>query len=488
MKKYLTMAVAVLAMAAMALPAYAFEVSWGGVFRARIISDNYFTGADSPNVPSAVGANENINPNYFDYVGAQTDHYNRVDQRARLYMYVTASENLRIVTRYEIGDIRWGDKGSGVNIGADQDIIEPKNSYIQFNIPHTPVQASVGVQGIVLLHSWLLDNDFSAAVLSAKLDPVNIQLGYIGGQNDNFYSQQTNVDDLYLNVDYNNGPFSATVVGFYQDGHNTAATIDPLNNNYFQSSPVGNATSSQTFLGAYTARDNNLFDLGLSLGYKLDWMNAQLSFLKNFGSVDLYNAAGKDTKDYKGWMIDASGNAFYGPYTFTLRGFYTSGPKIEKDPNSPNYGQLEAGADADWFVMPYDGTTVYTSELMGGGILDNQAPNHEDWQWSSYGGQPSNLWGISLGAAWQALPTTKLSAAYWYFGTSKDVVSGLQSNGNLSFDSSVGNEFDFYLTQDIVDGLKLDLIAAYMVSGDAYSQYNDDPNPYELGARIQWSF
>jgi hypothetical protein len=514
------MVVAVLAVAAVALPAYAFEVSWGGVFRTRILSDNYFTGSDSPNVPAASSLPSNISgwygqynndtttafnpetgyvttpgPNYnpHGYAPASSDHYNRIDTRARFYMYVTASENLRVVTRYELGDIVWGNAASGGDVHADGRIVEVKNTFIQFNIPHTPVQGTVGVQGIALLNSWLLDNDYSAAVLSAKLNPVNIQFGYIGAQNEDAFTQSSNIDDVYLNVDYNNGPFAATVVGFYQDGHDTTASIDPQNNIYCtQFSNAAAYTLPGSFLPGYlTARNNNLFDLGVAMSYKMDWMNVYVNFLKNFGSVDLYNADGSKygSKDYKGWVVDAGGNAFYGPYSFSLKGFYATGPDIQKNSNSPEYGQLKSGADANWFVQPYGATTVYTSELMGGGILDNNSPFHENYQWTSYGGVPSNLYGLSLGAAWQALPTTKLSAAYWYFGNPNDVVSGYSaSTGKLKFDSSVGNEFDFYLTQDIVDGLKLDLVAAYMISGNAYSQYNDDPNPYELGARIQWSF
>jgi len=523
MKKYLTMVVAVLAVAAVALPAYAFEVSWGGVFRTRIISDNYFSGTDSPNVPT-VSAQPNV-PNWYaayndtvvsytasttkgkfvpnqtganynlkGYSPKSSDHYNRIDTRARFYMYVTASENLRVVTRYEIGDVTWGDTASGGEVHADGRIVEVKNCFIQFNVPQTPVQATVGVQGIALLHSFLIDNDYSAAVLSANLNPVKVQLGYIGAQNEDAFHQSNDINDIYLNVDYNNGPFAATVVGFYQDGHNTTASVDPQNNIYCTQFPdtttaAASGRASSILPGSFlasglTAKNNNLFDLGIAMNYKLDWMNAYVNFLKNFGSVDLYDGTTKYSMDYKGWLLDAGGNAFYGPYTFSLQGFYATGPDIDK-----TTGQLKDGANADWFVQPYGGTTVYTSELMGGGILDNNSPFHENYQWTSYGGVPSNLFGISLGAAWQALPTTKLSAAYWYFGNPNDVVSGYNTTtGKLKFDSSVGNEFDFYVTQDIVDGLKLDLVAAYMISGNAYSMYNNDPNPYELGARIQWSF
>jgi len=528
MKKYLTMVVAALAVAAVALPAYAFEVSWGGMFRTRIISDNYFTSSDSPNVPAYTAGSATSVPSWYGaysasggtyaidqktgavklsggantngYKAGTSDHQNKIDDRARIYMYINASENLRVVTRFEVNNT-WGDPGSGGTPGADAtNQFRVKNVFVQFNIPQTPVQATVGIQGIALLNSWLIDNDFSAAVLKAKLDPVTVSMGYIASQNDDVSHQTTNIDSLYLNVDYANGPLSGTIVGFYQDGHDTAASIDPANDT--QSGPNRDALTStigkvggNSFLSvagdstALTAKNNNLFDLGINLNYKLDWMNAYLNFLKNFGSVDLYDGTTKYSKDYKGWMLDAGGNAFFGPYTVSLQGFYATGPSIDKTYGSAQYGQLKSGADADWFVQPYQATDVYTSELMGSGVLDNNYPYHENYQWTSTGGVPMNLWAISIGGAWQALPTTKLSASYWYFGNPNDVVSGYNaSTGRLKFGNSVGNEFDFGVTQDIVDGLKLDLVAAYMISGDAYSMYNNDPNPYELGARIQWAF
>jgi hypothetical protein len=137
---------------------------------------------------------------------------------------------------------------------------------------------------------------------------------------------------------------------------------------------------------------------------------------------------------------------------------------------------------------------------------------HEDLQWKGYP-YPSNLWTINAGGAWQVLPSTKVAVSYWYFGTSEDVVSGAKHPNNfaggalnkqnqflseyfrgevpaneLNFASEIGHEINLNISHKIVDGLMLDLVAAYLIAGDAYSMRNDDLNALEMGARLQWTF
>jgi predicted component of type VI protein secretion system len=79
--------------------------------------------------------------------------------------------------------------------------------------------------------------------------------------------------------------------------------------------------------------------------------------------------------------------------------------------------------------------------------------------------------------------------------------------------SSIGNEFDLYLDQQVVDNLTLTLVAAYLLADDAFcplpvpststlyafgsgsTQINPSlytspqaSNAYKFGARLQWNF
>lgn len=473
MKKHMMMLVALLVAITVAAPAFAaVEFKYGGQFRARWISQDNWDGND----------NVDDNRNFFD-------------QRLRLYFTFIGSQNLKVVTKFEVGDTVWGDDtvgrfGTGGRVGADAVAVEIKNAYIEFNIPCTPTTATIGIQGINMMNSWLVDDDFSAAVFKSKFDPVVVTVGYIAGQVVNVTDPALNVDSFFLSLDYANGPLNASLIGYYQYGHNTLVSVDPATTATTPLSATNGTAvidqiphfnpASAFFGGPVAAFDNNLFDLGLTVNYKLDWMSAYAMFIKNLGGVDLDFGAGKDSEDYTGWMVDAGANFFYGPYTFNIGGFYTSGPELNDN------GTL-GGSDVDWFVYPL-ATTKYFSEIMGGGILDNNAParGNEGNFWRGYG-QPSNIWTVTAGAAWQVLEKTKLSGSYWYFGTSEDVISGIH-NRRFTFDDSLGHELDFYITQGIVDGLVLDIVGAYMIAEDAYTVNNEDDNAYEVGARIQWNF
>jgi hypothetical protein len=414
----------------------------------------------------------------------------------------------------------------GGNAGADVNNLGMKNVYAAFKIPNTPLAAQVGVQGIALVDSWVLDSDFSAALLVADLKPFTVIVGYAAGQNFSTTQETDNVDDLAAAVIYKEGPFTAGLVGVWQDAHNVPASVfptvaaafdDPLHINV-PFSPSGAANSSGSYvwspwgniLGYYaTAQNNNLFDLAIQLGYKLDYLSAYLNFVKNFGSAKLFLSKVNEeptsansasfTANYTGWMVDAGVSYFCGPWTANLGGFYTTGQKLNFNDGVITPADLYvtkqlavAGQmDVNQFTYPLT-TSKYFSEIMGGGILDNFAPNGGYWRGYP---NPTNIWTITAGGAWQVLPATKLSLSYWYFGTSQKVPGRYNiESGNWSASSSLGHEIDLYITQNIVDKLNLDLVGAYMFTGDAFRaqianyDYPQDGNTYELGARLQWAF
>lgn len=458
MKKYMVMFVALFVAVCVAAPAMAaVEFKWGGQFRARYISQqNFYDGTDDFN-----------------------DHNNYFDQRMRLYLTAIASENLRVVTRWEMGDTKWGNNGTGGRVGADERIVELKNAYLDFAIPCTPVRAKIGVQGIALMDAWIVDDDFSGAVFEAKFKPVTLQLGYIaaqkvtGGDFGTFADNDQNIDSFFFSADYAEGPYSASFVAFYQRGRDTGVSVDPAT----LSTPTSVASltgSASSFLSGASFNDNNLWDVAIKFAYKVDWMSAYVSFIKNLGSVEI---DGFDA-DYTGYAVDLGANFFYGPWTFNLGGFYISGPDTDDD-------GFVTGDDVEWFTYPW-ATSKYFSEIMGGGILDNNAPQSLS-QGSFFRGYgfPTNVWTITAGAAYQVAPKTKVSASYWYFNTSSAVSDG---TGGTTHD--LGHEFDVYVTQGIVDGLTLDLVGAYMFTGDAFNLTgtDDHDNIYELGARLQWNF
>jgi len=551
MKKHLLVLAVVFLAVAIAAPAFAaVEFKYGGQFRARVLSSN-----------NVLDGTENAGA-YYNGTYTADDNRNFIDQRLRLYFTFEASKNLRLVTKWEVGDQVWGFSGSGSgnvgagrggNVGADGVAVEVKNIYVEFNIPNTPTTAIIGIQGIVLMDSWIIDDDFSAAVFKTKLAPFTVTLGYVAGQsgweqntlgnttfsNDMpFTNPQYNIDSVFATLDYAEGPFKGSLVFYFQDGHSTDVSVNPASLSTAARNSVGvwqnqGFFADQVMTGgvlpeAVSARNNYLFDLGVNLTYKVDWLLAYFNFVKNFGSVDLRQAgigttsnvpgnalspATYSSVDYTGFMFDAGVTWFCGPYTLNIGGFYTTGPDIDSRTGytpagnwagvTDNYRVFNgiSSTDVNWFTYPL-ATSKYFSEIIGGGILGDDlyanrgfgsdrgagrigGNNLDTVYWRGYG-FPTNLWTITFGGSWQVLESTKISGSYWYFGTSNDVpvayatrtVAGqiVPNYSQYQMSSSIGHELNFYVDHKIVDGLTLTLVGAYLIADDAFA-----PLPLDRG-------
>jgi hypothetical protein len=502
MKKYGMILFALLVTIAFVAPAFAVEFKYGGLYRLRWQSNNNV--ADGKDSDSTVYTPDG---NKYD----TDDNGNWIDQRLRLYFTFIASERLQLVTKWEV-DTRWGHAASGGDVGADSVNYEMKNVYIDFMLPYTPTRARLGVQGFAVpgVGGWMLDDDFSMARFTTPIDPVTIDVAYIGAKNENVTDESENIDDWFISIGYNSGPISATLSFLYQYGHDeiTQSALHANGTYGLAYSWLGWDTGTAGIPGYRNpVEDNNFFDLGLNLSYEIDWVAAHINYVQNFGDYKISGTQANintgqtrlvDRKsiDYDGWMVDAGADFFYENFTFTLGGFIASGAEVELD-----NGWLKL--DKSGFVYP-NGASHYWSEIMGMGTLDvnvgddatpGRGPVDHPLDTGGYtaGDKPSNLWTINAGVAWQALAATKLTLNYWYLQTHKDVFSEItyDANGNLvkvAKSKDLGHELDFYLDQDIVDGLKLRFVAAYLFTDEAYSIHRDDDDVYEVGAQLQWAF
>jgi len=437
-----------------------------------------------------------------------------------MFFTFVSSENLQLVTKWEVDTI-WGngvDKfWTGGGVGADSINLEMKNVYAEFNIPNVPVRGALGVQGIAMMTGWMLDDDFSAAKFTTKLDPVNITFGYIAALNNNVTSSNQNTDDLFGAVEYAYGPFKGSLNALWQDGHNKNLST------YYQMTTGNFTTGTPTYMGpgrllptginAPTVEDNQFVDLGLNLQYKCDWFAAYLNTVWNVGSYDaLINSKTGEFNgvDYQGYMVEAYGNGYFGPFTFTLGGFLASGDNRDFDANT--------GSSGDGNFRYPRGASHYWSEILGLGTLDQSiggdylnpvrttaqpapstaqvnsttvssgtAQQLSDRAHGTYyaADAPSNLWTVNAGIAYQALEKTKLTFNYYYVGTQKKVLADYLTN---SASSEIGNELDMYIDQNIVDKLDLRLVGAYLFAGNGLTVYENDLNQWEAGARLQWGF
>ena len=95
-------------------------------------------------------------------------------QRFRTQVDVIASENLKGVLFFEIGDTNWGRGSDGGSLGTDGKTIEVRYSYVDWAIPQTDVLVRMGLQPFILpgfvAGSSVLDGDGAGITVSGQIN------------------------------------------------------------------------------------------------------------------------------------------------------------------------------------------------------------------------------------------------------------------------------------------------------------------------------
>ena len=160
--------------AAVATPAMALENQFSGTFTSFYDLSNY----------SAVGGTP--------VKDAQTENY--FVQRVRLGYTAKVSEDVKLVTKFELDYNWWGNssysvgRGQGGAIGADSVNLETKNLYLDLNVLKS-LNAKIGMQpyndsfkGIVF------DADMAGILLSHEYDKASVSVGFFR------FADRTNID------------------------------------------------------------------------------------------------------------------------------------------------------------------------------------------------------------------------------------------------------------------------------------------------------
>jgi len=263
LKKTVAIAVAAGALAAITVPAMAFENEFHGSYKLKYFLSNYENGGGgNPLLPAAgivgvpaangTGATENLKMN------------NYFEQRARMFYTAKASDDLKLVTAFEIDTI-WGDYSQGgfarsansnlgtVNMGtafrnsggameSDAVNLETKWMYLNFKIPSTPVVTNVGIMPVKdSIKGIFLDADLAGILTSTKLGAATVNVGYFRAYDQSFFATNRTRGMDNLNIGAVEGKFALSkdmnlgaVYYMYGDtrglGSNpTAATALPLN-------------------------------------------------------------------------------------------------------------------------------------------------------------------------------------------------------------------------------------------------------------------
>jgi len=418
------------------VPAMAMEHQFGGFWRTRFYTNQNFDGND-------------IEPDTGDWTA--------VDTRTRLRYTAVFHENLRFVNRFEI-DGSWGSSQNGDNwpgrleapgnewtdIGADGANLEIKNSFADFRLG--PIHATVGVQGTTLGRGFLFSDDFAGMIVGYEGAGITVPFiwmkVYEGGVSDN----ALDVDYYGISPEFNlsNVRINPYILYLYSDNAREFRNFDTNNDN------VADVFTDEL----------NIFYAGLDVDLNFDPVSVWFTGIYQGGDEEF---VGGGDRDFEAWL-GAVGLGFnFGMGDVHGQFFYATGD----DGTDPN--------DLETFFVP-TGDSYYWAEIMGFGMFDAATPTNTPSD------DISNVMAANIG--FSISPTDRLRIALdgWWAQLNEEILVG----GELEDD--LGVEVDLRITYQLIEGLNLDVVGAYLFAGDAIYNGNDDADPYEVGSQLSLSF
>jgi hypothetical protein len=381
----------------------------------------------------------------------------RVDTRTRLYYTAILNDNLKFVNKFEF-DATWGGGGGRFgdygDFGADAVAIEVKETYVDANIG--PVRAKIGAHDVMWARGFIYADEFSGVTLNFKAGDHNIvgtwMKAFEGGSNNN--SSDEDVFGIYpvfnFGDAFNLNPF--VLWGYSDQGGGTISTF-------------GTNTEAPGIADGYS-----LYWVGANADASLGSFNLWGTFVYLGGDIDDATAGASDL-EVAAWLAAVGGSVPLGPASLHGQFFYATGDDDGTD------GDMEAffgigGGGVGW--------AYYWSEIMGLGVFDNQ------WSAGSPNADVSNIWAANIGATIKPMEKLSLTGDIWYASLVED---------NVNNDNTLGIEVDLKATYQLVEGLNLDIVGAYLFADDATidavsaaaGNTNDD-DPWEVGTRLSLSF
>ena len=469
MRKYLVLLVAALALVVFTMPAQAVDIKASGFYRSFFTLSNFHDGAGGPSLRDGVAEAE------------QTNAY--VAQRFRI-KWTVGSENVKAVWYLE-SDMNWGDsagstdaaatRNSGGALGADKVQTETKQINVWFKIPDTPMEATVGLQGIGDDYAGVFGatNDMAGVKIKGKYEPVS----YYAVWAKLYENEYRKTDDatLYMaSVNFNPNKESQLGINFYvlQDDTGADATEDTTSRRLRPgsapdvTSPYADMTQDRKLL---------IYQPGVDGSIKVGPAKISGFFFYQFGKAKAASAAPANTPDIdvSGFAADLRGDMNIGPGKVFLEGLYISGDNNEND---DNYDSIITLGDFQRNASPggYEGFSR-THMVM---LLPtwNMASISQcfigcsgGWAGDSLGNGGRGAWVIAAGynQKFTDMLTGEVNVGYL---AASDLYSFDESIGR---DKDMGTEVNATVTANIQKGLTVSLTGAYAWVGDFMKNESD---------------
>ncbi len=346
-----------------------------------------------------------------------------ISQRARTWFDFAVNENLKATVGLE-WDSTWGSKeatgatdgpdfrNSGLVLGGDQNMIETKHLYLDFNYPGTEVSVRAGQWWVELpsnFGSSILGGDMPAISLNAPInDRLGLTVGWarpydLGSFGDNTGDEH---DILFASLPFSTDGMSFTPFGAYAflgDGattttqeevvdtivgpagdyvkvyDNVTSTTDKFSVGYRGATSLG-------FAGTGTAPFGDDVDAWWA-GVSGDISRADPFVLKydfNYGQME------GDDAETSGWFADLIAEFKMDRMTPQLYGFYGSGDDADdiikgydEDGEVVYVDNPEGGRMPVYFTESFAPTALgYAGCCVGGTVVDGQFGYHGAGMWS----------------------------------------------------------------------------------------------------------
>lgn len=376
-----------------------------------------------------------------------TGDYNYMQSRARINVDFVVSDDVKFKTRFELGDDKWGDASDATNFmdfGTDGVAVEVARAFMDFNLG--PANLKVGAMYFGWGRDFMLDTD--AAGIKLTFNPSDtITLPFYWAKKYDVGSGGTNRKtsdvDVFMFV-----PGITVSEGITVTPAAMWVTSDDV------------AQSGEVDVAGFTPEELDVYYLGLDVDAKFGPVGAWFCAAMESGSSDGVNILGEDDSyDYSGYAVALGGS--YTMDTFDVSAMFQmlSGDDPDTADEDEGYGDNLIG---NWFAA---WSYILGDDAIGPG--DGAAPYN-------------NVMTVGLGAGVKLSDTVSLNGdVYWaqLIETTDDE------------ESDLGIELNTKCSIALVDGVKLDLLGAYLFAGDGFHGGGDDTtNPYEMAAELTLSF
>jgi len=530
LKKTVAIAATAGALAAVAMPAMAFENEVHGTSRLRYFISNYENGSGGNPLATqeatitkayvapvfnpdgsvltpgtAAGPVANTNFHYIAPASGNATSNQKVnnyfEQRSRLFYTAKANDDLKLVTAFEIDSV-FGDRaqsgtyatvgGTGRNQGgaleSDTVNLETKWVYLDFKIPSTPINVSAGIQPFKdQLKGIFLDADIAGIVTNTKAGAAAIKVGYLRAYDQSYFStgRPRGMDNLEVGV-------VEAKFALSKDASIGAA--------YY----LYNDNRSMPISTAFTTNDIMIHTLGLTGDAKFGALSLS-GFAAYQGGIIKTNTNGSSYLNALAYNVAAK--VPVGPGTFKTAMLFTSGNAENNGKHLTGWVGMTQAQNNTWSNVA--GASTYNESGMmllnrnaaaGTGTTDNAIIYN-----TGNGTSISNMQGMYLASlGYDAKITPKL-----YTNVNVGAAWAAHSNGLKPWDKGsagvdkrnatnyMGTEINLETGYKMYDNLTASLQAAYVVLGGYYkgsstvgtaTASKDPENPYTVRTSLIYNF